>query len=292
MARKGLTNLLLKETVTPTEKESEMPELDGKVAIVTGAASGLGKATAEVLAADGAAVVVADIDRSGAEMIAKELVARGHRAIGVGVDVAVEDQVSDLVVTAIKAFGRLDILHNNAALTSVDVIGRDIGWIELDPSLFERVLRVNLIGYALGAKYAIPRMISQGGGVVINTSSTEAILSSLVRSMYGASKGGINALTRSIATQYGRQGIRAVGVSPGVIITEGARESVPAEELVNLNKHNLTTREGRPEDVANLVSFLSSDKAGFITGITIQVDGGFTAHFPTYADEVAALTGG
>jgi NAD(P)-dependent dehydrogenase (short-subunit alcohol dehydrogenase family) len=182
-----------------------MAELDGKVAIVTGAASGLGKATAEVLAGDGAAVLVADINRDNAENVATDLVSRGHRAVGFGVDVALEDQVRDMVAAAVKAFGRLDILHNNAALTSVDVIGRDVGWTEFDPSLFERVLRVNLVGYALGAKYAIPAMISQGGGVVINTSSTDAILSALVRPMYGASKSAISALTRSIATQYGRQ---------------------------------------------------------------------------------------
>jgi NAD(P)-dependent dehydrogenase (short-subunit alcohol dehydrogenase family) len=107
--------------------------------------------------------------------------------------------------------------------------------------------------------------------------------------MYGTSKSAINALPRGIATQYGRQGIRAVGVSPGVIITEGARQSVPAEILATLiNKHNLTVREGRPTDIAHLVSFLASDKAGFITGITIQVDGGLTAHFATYADDLAA----
>jgi NAD(P)-dependent dehydrogenase (short-subunit alcohol dehydrogenase family) len=268
-----------------------MTELTGKVAIVTGAASGLGKATAEVLAADGAAIVVADINRHNAEIVANDLVARGYRAVGFGVDVAVEDQVRDMVTAAVEAFGRLDILHNNAAFTSVDVIGRDLGWAEFDPALFERVLRVNLVGYALGAKYAIPQMISQGGGVVINTSSTDAILSALVRVMYGASKGAINALTRSIATQYGRQGIRCVGVSPGVIITEGARESVPADVLATLNKHNLSAREGLPEDIAHLVSFLASDKAGFITGVTIQVDGGLTAHFPTYADELAAHAG-
>jgi NAD(P)-dependent dehydrogenase (short-subunit alcohol dehydrogenase family) len=265
-----------------------MAELDGKVAIVTGAASGLGKATVEVLAADGAAVVVADINRDNAEKVARDLVARGYQAASFGVDVGEKEQVRDMVGAAIREFGRLDILHNNAALTSADVIGRDLGWTEFDPTLFERVLRVNLIGYALAAKYAIPVMIKQGGGVVINTSSTDAILSALVRAMYGTSKSAINALTRSIATQYGRQGIRAVGVSPGVIITEGARQSVPAEILATLNKHNLTVREGRPADIAHLVSFLASDKAGFITGITIQVDGGLTAHFPTYADDLAA----
>jgi NAD(P)-dependent dehydrogenase (short-subunit alcohol dehydrogenase family) len=102
-----------------------MAELDGKVAIVTGAASGLGKATVEVLAVDGAAVMVADINRDKAENVAKDLVARGHRAVGFGVDVALEGQVRDMVAAAVKAFGRLDILHNNAALTSADVIGRD-----------------------------------------------------------------------------------------------------------------------------------------------------------------------
>src|SRR6201993_1007746 len=251
------------------DRRADMADSDGKVAIVTGAASGLGKATAEVLAADGAAVLVADINRDRAEGVAKELVVRGGRAGAFGVDVTFADQVRDMVGAAVAAFGRVDILHNNAALTSPDVVGHDLGWTEFDPVLFERVLRVNLVGYALGAKYAIPQMISQGGGVVINTSSTDGILSSLVRVMYGASKGAINALTRSIATQYGRQGIRSVGVSPGVIITEGARESVPADTLATLNKHNLLAREGRPEDIAHLVSFLASDKAGFITGITI-----------------------
>src|ERR1700747_1436915 len=117
-----------------------MTDLNGKVAIVTGAASGLGKATAEVLAADGAAIVVADINRHNARIVPQDLVARGHRAVGFGVDVAVEDQVRDMVAAAVEAFGRLDILHNNAALTSVDVIGRDLGWAEFDPALFERVL--------------------------------------------------------------------------------------------------------------------------------------------------------
>ncbi len=268
-----------------------MADLDGKVAIVTGGATGLGKATVEVLAADGAAVLVAGHNRDNAEQVAQDLVARGHRAASFGVDVADEDQIREMVGAPVRQFGRLDVLHNNAALTSVDVMGRDLGWADFDPALFERVLRVNLIGYALGAKYAIPRMISQGGGVVVNSSSTDAISSELVRPMYGASKAAINALTRSIATQYGRQGIRAVGVAPGVIITEGAREAVPPEPLANLNKHNLTVREGTPADFAHLVSFLASDKAGFITGITIQVDGGLTAHFPNYADEVAAQAG-
>ena len=264
-----------------------MADLTGKVAIVTGAASGIGRATAEVLAADGASVLIADINAEKAQEVADQIVGRGQAAAGFGVDVGEEEQVRAMVEAAVTKYGRLDILHNNAALTSADVISRDQKWTDFDPALFERVMRVNVGGYALGAKYAVPQMISQGGGVVINTSSVDAILSALVRPMYGASKSAINALTRSLATQYGRQGIRAVGVSPGMIITEGASEAVPPEIIAILNKHNLTAREGRPDDIAHLVSFLASDKAGFLTGITVQVDGGLTAHFPTYADDLA-----
>ena len=232
-------------------------------------------------------MLIAGLNRERALAAADDLTQRGYTAVGFGVDVGQEDQIRDMVAEAVKSFGRLDILHNNAALTSADVIGRDLELADLDPALFEQVLRVNVIGYALGAKHAIPQMISQGGGVIINTSSTDGMLAELVRPMYGASKAAVNALTRSIATQYGRHGIRSVGVSPGVIVTEGARQSVPPDVLAALSKHNLTTREGRPEDIAHAVAFLASDEAGFITGVTIQIDGGLTAHFPTYADELA-----
>jgi NAD(P)-dependent dehydrogenase (short-subunit alcohol dehydrogenase family) len=260
----------------------------GKVAIVTGAAAGIGRATAEVLAARGATVVIGDINGVSAERVAAELRERGASAIGVAADMGDESQIEGLIQTAIDAYGRLDLLHNNAALTAGEAAVGDVAITDIDAALFQRILRVNVGGYALAAKHAIPHMIEGGGGVVINTSSTDAVLAELVRPMYAMSKGAVNALTRGIATQYGKQGIRAVGVAPGVVVTEGARASVPQEMLDRFARHALTPRAGLPEDIANLVAFLASDAAGFITGITIQVDGGLTAHFPTYAEEIEA----
>jgi NAD(P)-dependent dehydrogenase (short-subunit alcohol dehydrogenase family) len=262
--------------------------LNGKVAIVTGGASGLGRSTAEIMAADGAAVLIADLNREGADEVADALRARGLSAASTSVDLGDERQIQAMVETAVATFDRLDILHNNAALTGPDVAGRDGALTDVDASLYARVLQVNLIGAALAAKYAIPYMLRSGGGVVINMSSTDGQLAERVRLMYGTSKGGLNALTRSIATQFGRQGIRAVGIAPGVIVTEGARAAVPPEMIDRLNRHNLTPRGGIPEDIGHLASFLASDKAAFITGITIPVDGGLTAHFPNYAEEIDA----
>ena len=132
-------------------------------------------------------------------------------------------------------------------------------------------------------------MLERGGGVIINTSAITADLPELIRPMYSMSKGAVDALTRNIAAQYSRKGIRAVGVAPGVIITPAVRNIIPQRMLDGFARHTLTPRLGTPEDIANLVAFLVSDEAGFITGETIVVDGGLSAHYPNYADELEAL---
>lgn len=263
-----------------------MAELEGRVAVVTGGASGVGAATARVLAREGAAVVVADINATGAEAVAKSIEAAGGRAVPAAVDVAEEEQVAAMVATAVREFGRLDLLHNNAALQTPEVMSRDTVITEIDPALWERVMRVNLIGYALGAKHAIPAMLGGGGGIIVNTTSGTGLLGEPSRAAYGTSKAAIIGLTRSIATQYGKQGIRCVALALGLVATEALQANLPAPVQEMMLGHHLTPRFGLPEDVAEVVSFLASDRAPIITGCTIPVDGGFTAHTASYADEL------
>ncbi|MFJ6569483.1 SDR family NAD(P)-dependent oxidoreductase [Streptomyces sp. NPDC091292] len=266
-----------------------MSNLHHKVAVVTGAGSGIGHATARVLAERGAAVVVADINEEAAEKTAAALKGDGLRAVAVTADVSDEQQIRHMTDTAVDTFGGLDILHNNAALLAPDVLGRDQRIIDIDGDLFARVLRVNVLGYTLAAKHAIPHMLARGGGVVVNTSSVAGLQAEIVRPMYGTSKAAILGLTRTIATQYGKQGIRAVGIAPGTILTPALSNNLTPEQQRAMTRHTLTPRMGNPDDIAFLVAFLVSDEAGYITGTTITVDGGFTAHFPTYSEDLAAV---
>ncbi|MER5619468.1 SDR family oxidoreductase [Streptosporangium sp. NPDC002544] len=265
------------------------PNLSGKVAIVTGAASGIGRTTAATLARAGAAVAIADLNLTGAQQVADSIMADGGRAIAVGVDIAVEDQIKAMVDTTVRELGRLDIVHANAALTSPAVISRDGGIADIDAALFAKVLGVNVIGSALTAKYAAAHMAGHGGGVIIFTTSQESVLGEIVRSMYSASKAAIESIMRDTATQYGAAGIRAVSVSPGLILTEGMH-SVPQDFIDRLTRHNLLPRLGAPENIADTVAFLASDAAGYITGISIPIDGGMLQHFPNFADERDAAT--
>jgi NAD(P)-dependent dehydrogenase (short-subunit alcohol dehydrogenase family) len=272
-----------------------MPELANKVAIVTGAASGVGAATARVLAREGAAVVVADINGPGAQVVAKEIEAAGGRATGAVVDVAEEDQIAAMVATAVREYGGLDILHNNAALQTPDAMSRDIMITDIDADVWDRVFRVNLRGYALGAKHAIPAMLARGGGVVINTTSGTGLQGELLRPAYGTSKAAIIGFTRNIAAEYGKQGIRGVAIALGLVRTPSLMANMPPPAQEMMLTHHLTRRLADPEDVAEVVSFLASDRASFITGCTIPVDGGFSAHTASYADErrfFAAATAG
>lgn len=266
-----------------------MIDLSTKVAIVTGAASGIGLSSATVLAEQGASVVIADIHADAAEEAASRLRARNLRAIAVGADVAVETQIEAMIAAAVSEFGGLDILHNNAAATQPEVMFNDRSIVDADAEIFMTVLRVNVVGYLLGAKHAIPRMIERGGGVIINTGSAGGHAAQLVRPMYASSKGAVTALTRNIATQYGKQGIRCVAVSPGRIVTPVVHRSSTAEQIGRRALHHLVPRVGKPEDIAYLVAFLASDEAGFITGIDILADGGMLSHFPDFAEEMAEL---
>jgi NAD(P)-dependent dehydrogenase (short-subunit alcohol dehydrogenase family) len=270
---------------------STMNRFDGKVAVITGGAGGIGSATARVMAREGAKVVVADINGQAAETVAADLRADGASAVPATVDVEHEDQIVAMLEIARREFGGVDVLHNNAALQTPEAIGGDLLVQDIDADRWDQAFRVNLRGYMLGAKHAIPSMLERGGGVIINTASGTGLQAELARPTYGTSKAAIIGFTRNVATQYGKQGIRCCAVAPGLVATPALRANMPPEVLERFLRHFLTPYIAEPEDIANAVAFLASDDARFITGITLPVDGGFSVHTPSYADEMEMMGG-
>lgn len=253
-----------------------MRRLEGKIAIVTGGAGGIGVATGRRLTDEGATVVLADIDLTRAEAAAAEI---GRGASALRYDAGDVATIQAMVAETVRRHGRLDILLNNAAITTPQIQREDTTAVDITMETWDRVLAVNLRGYLAGCKYAIPVMLEQGGGAIINTASGSGLVGDLSRIAYGTSKAGAIALTRYVATQYGRRGIRCNAVAPGLILTEASKQAVP-ELIAMISNHVLTPRLGKPEDVAAVVAFLASEDAGFINGETICCNGGSQAHQP------------
>ena len=259
--------------------------LDGKVGVVTGAGSGIGRATASRMASEGARVVVADINLDDAKETVATIENAGGEAVAQWVDIGEEDAVEAMVRAAVETFGRLDCLHNNAA--NVTVVPQDLEVAGMDVEVWDATMRVNLRGAMLGCKHAIPQMLSQGGGVIVNTSSMAGQFGDLNRVAYGVSKAGIDSLTRYVATQYGKQGIRCNAIAPGVVDTPALAANVPAEQVEMFLRSAVTPTLGKPDDIAGVVVFLASDAARFITGQVINVDGGMAIHTPLYGELIA-----
>lgn len=258
-----------------------MPMLEGKVGIVTGAGSGIGRATARRMATEGAAVVVADINEDSAKETVALVEQDGGRAVAQWVDVSDEAAIEAMVARAVDTFGALHLLHNNAA--DVVVIQNDIGVVDMTVEVWDRTMAVNLRGAMLGCKHAIPRMLDAGGGAIVNTSSCSGQFGDLSRVAYGVSKAGIDSLTRYVATLYGKQGIRCNAIAPGPIFTPSLEANIPKEQLAVFEGNLVTPYAGRPEDIANMVVYLSSDQARYVTGQVYNVDGGMVMHTPTFA---------
>lgn len=253
---------------------------EGQVAIVTGGASGIGEATCRRLHAEGATVVVADVNGERAGLLAEAL---GQRASARQFDAADVTSIERLILTTVERCGRLDVLHNNAALTSPALHARDTNAIDIDFETWDLVMGVNLRGYLAGCKYALPTMIAQGSGAIVNTASTGAFSGDITRMAYSVSKAAIIGLTRQIATHHGKQGIRCNAVAPGLVMSPGARATVP-NVIAVMQRHLLTPDIGEPEDLAALVCFLASGEARYINGQTYIADGGMLAHNPAMAD--------
>jgi NAD(P)-dependent dehydrogenase (short-subunit alcohol dehydrogenase family) len=249
----------------------------------------VGEATAALLARLGAAVVVADINGDGAERVAADIAASGGAAVAVTVDVSDEEQVAQMVATAVGRFGGLDAIHNNAAALGDDVLGRDRSLEDMTVELWDRTQAVTLRGVMLGCKHAVPHLVARGGGAIVNTTSTAGQAGDLIRSAYGSAKAGVAMFTKYVATMYGHRNVRANAVAPGLILSPIAIKNLDPAALQRFARNRLIERAGTPDDVAAMVAFLVSDHAGFITGQVFNVDGGVLAHAPSYADMRAAM---
>lgn len=257
------------------------PRLAGRVAAITGSASGAGRATAHRMSQEGASVAIVDIDAPGAQRVADEIVAAGGNAVALPTDVRVESDVAAMVKDVVDRFGRLDILHNNAADLSDEQMHADEDPVTMDVAVWDQAMAANLRGPMLGCKYAIPVMVGAGGGVILNTASTSGLIGDVRRPAYAASKAGVISLTQCVATLYGQAGIRCVAIAPGLMLSPVALRNLSEEQRRVFRAERLIDHEGTPEDLAGLATFLASDDAEYITGQTIVMDGGMLAHRPS-----------
>jgi len=248
-----------------------MTLLEDKVGIVTGAGQGIGRAIAEVYAREGAKVVVADFNEAAGQETVDRITAAGGQAVFQFGDVSKEASVQAMVEAAVSAFGGLNIACNSAALS------RGSGPIhDYDREVFDQTLEMCLTNTWLCMKYEIPAMLASGGGAIVNISSNASLRGQAYNTAYAAAKGGVNILTKSSAAEYGAQGIRINAVSPGVIRTPGVEKYFEEQPKIaeGLKKAAVMNRLGEPEEIAEAVAFLSSDRASFITGQILSVDGG------------------
>lgn len=257
-----------------------MSRLENKAAVITGAGSGIGRASALRFASEGAAVLVTDLREAAAEAVANEIRDSGGRAEALAVDVGVEQQLKQMIDTCISTFGRIDILFNNALNNSHETIVRDLDFLQFDAEVFNINMRVNVLGGVLAAKYALPHMLEQGSGSIIFTSSTSALGGEITAFSYGATKAAVNWYVKTIAATFGKQGIRCNAIVPGVIVTPSQQAwSNPEMDAAFLEIQNVP-RLGKPEDIAAMAVFLGSDESAFCNGSLYEVNGGMNCATP------------
>jgi len=258
--------------------------LEGKVAIVTGGGSGIGAGTAEIMAGEGALVMIADIDPEAARRLAAAIRDGGGRADSGVVDVAEPDSIRTMIDETVRRHGGLDALFNNAADTRMSST-RDSGVEDMDIEVWDRLMQVNLRGTMLASKYAIPHLRARGGGSIVNMASGAGLTGSDGITAYGVGKAGVIRLSQYIAAQHGKEGIRCNSIAPGLIITPGLGDHFGSGPMAQmLQRHTLAPRNGTPQDIAWAVVWLASDESAYVTGQCIAVDGGLQAHQPYWAD--------
>lgn len=252
-----------------------MSSLKGKVAMITGAGSGIGQATARLMAERGASVLCTDLNPTTAEATAVMIREAGGIAESRVCDIGSEDSIKAAIAYAEERYGGLDILHNNAALQDPKVLAKDADIAAIEIDIWDRTMAVNVRGTMLGCKHAIPALLRRGGGVIVNTSSTYGLAA------YSASKAAINSITQHVAAAYGKRGIRCNAVAPALVLTPLTASFIP-KPLIDINVDGACTPFlGGPLEVAQAVAFLASDDARFITGHILPVDGGTLCTQPT-----------
>jgi len=252
--------------------------LEDKVAIITGAGSGMGRVAAQMFAAEGATVVVAEFDERAGSQTVQLVTDAGGAATFVKTDVSAEDDARRMVEHAVATYGRVDALYNNAGIMPE----ADHSVIDTDVDVWDQVMAVNLRGVFLGCKYAIPRMVEQGSGSVINISSFVALLGcSVPQDAYTASKGAVLSLTRSLAVQFAPQGVRSNAICPGPIETPLLMDWLLKDEAAKKLRlaRNPTGRFGKPEEIVNVAIYLASDESRWTNGAHFVIDGGISVNY-------------
>jgi NAD(P)-dependent dehydrogenase (short-subunit alcohol dehydrogenase family) len=252
--------------------------LQDKIGLIVGGASGVGRATAVRLAEEGAKVVVADLNDEGAEVVAETIRQAGGAAAAVKVDLRSAEDIAAAVQFTLDTFGRVDLLHN-VGFNPVHVTTKDFDILTTDMDDYEEMLAVTLRGYVLSCRAVIPHMVAQGGGAIVNTSSLAAIrsLPTGLRFSYSIAKSGLTPLSQHIAVRYGKQGVRCNTAALGMVISESFMATMSPDRVQVTDAATLVPRPAFPEDIAAAVVFLLSDDARYITGQTINVDGGASA---------------
>lgn len=251
-----------------------MSRLAGLVAVVAGGGAGIGAATAARLALEGAAVVVGDLDGDSAAAVAADLRSAGGTATGVQFDIADQESVRALLDAAVRGYGGVDAVHVNAG--DMAVLGRDTDIVDEPLEVFDRTIAVNLRGHVLCTRAAVPLLLERGGGSLVYTSSGAAFVGERERPSYAMSKAGILALVRHVASRWGREGIRANALAPGLVLSEVAAAAVPDDFKARVLRGTRSTRLGTPADIAGWVAMLVSPDGEWVNGQVISVDGGAT----------------
>lgn len=249
---------------------------DGKVVIVTGAGQGIGRAIAHRFGAEGARVVIGELNQDSGERVAQEIVAAGGQAIAVRTDVRDPASVSALMEHTVQHYGGLDVLVNNAGLTSMSGV-QSVRFDEMEPSEWERIISTNLTGVWLVSRAASPHLRARPGSSIVNFASVHSYAINILTPHYDAAKAAVVSLTRNLAVALAAEGVRVNGIAPGPIRTEVMEAVISQEMKDHFERMTPMKRSGSPDEIASVVAFLASDDASYVTGVTIPVDGGFLA---------------